>query len=182
MEQFLPATVRNVVPKPVSLQTFADVLRRLLEEGVPIRDLRSILEALSTIGQHEKDALQLAEYVRSTQKRLITHRLAQDTNSVEVVTLDGIIEDSIRRAVTRTTAGSFLSLPPAVGRDLLSSIARALGESPGSRTILTQPDIRRFVRKLIETDHPNISVVSFAELLPEVAIREVSRANLEGIG
>lgn len=183
VEQFLPATVRNVVPKPVSLQTFADVLRRLLEERISIRDLRSILEALSTIGPHEKDALQLAEYVRAAQKRLITHNVTHDGGAVEVVTLDNMIEDSIRRAVTRTTAGSFLSLPPAVGRDLLEAIRRALAEAPGgAKTILTQPDIRRFVRKLIETDHPAVTVISFAELLPEVAIRETNRATLQGIG
>ena len=47
---------------------------------------------------------------------------------------------------------------------------------------LTQPDIRRFVRKLVESELPDATVVSFAELLPEVTLRPLARANLAGIG
>src|SRR5208282_3570012 len=75
LEQFAPATVRNVVPKPVSLVLLTEVLRRLLEERVSVRDLRTILEALSTIAVTEKDPLSLAEYVRGQLRRAITFRL-----------------------------------------------------------------------------------------------------------
>src|SRR5205085_3801866 len=65
LEQFAPATVRNVVPKPVSLSLLTDILRRLVEERVSVRDLRAILESLSTIAATEKDPLQLSEFVRA---------------------------------------------------------------------------------------------------------------------
>ena len=65
LEPFAPATVRNVVPKPVSLVLLTDVMRRLVEEGVSVRDLRGVLEALSGVAATEKDPLNLAEYVRS---------------------------------------------------------------------------------------------------------------------
>jgi type III secretion protein V len=186
LEQFAPATVRNVVPKPVSLTLLADILRRLLEEGVSIRDLRAILEALSSVATAEKDPLQLSEFVRAQLRRAITFRLTHGALELGVHLLDPMIEDAIRRAVTRTPSGSFLTLPPAQARDVVTAIRRALaeGESASARTpvILTQPDIRRFVRKLLEPEVPDIIVVSFAELLPEVSLRPLARANLAGIG
>jgi type III secretion protein V len=182
LEQFAPATVRNVVPKPVSLVLLADVLRRLVEERLGVRDLRGILESLSAVATTEKDPLNLAEYVRSQMRRTITFRLTAGTGQLDVVLLDPLLEDTVRRAVTRTPAGAFLTLAPQAGRDVLHSIRRAVASVPAAGgggepvVILTQPDIRRFVRKLIEAELPDAWVVSFAELLPEVALKPVARA------
>jgi type III secretion protein V len=185
LEPYAPATVRNVVPRPVSLATLADVLRRLLEERVSIRDLRAVLEALATVAASEKDPLGLAEHVRSQMRRAITFRLTGGAGEVGVVLLDPVLEDTVRRAITKTPAGAFLALPPQASRDVRASLRRALeplvamagsGGDPLPPCILTQPDIRRFVRKVIETDWPEVWVVTFAELLPELAIRPVGRA------
>ena len=179
LEQFAPATVRNVVPKPVGLVLLADVLRRLVEERVGVRDLRGILEALSTVAGTEKDPLNLAEYVRSQLRRAITFKLTGGVGQLDVVMLDPLIEDTIRRAVTRTAAGAFLTLPPQAARDVLASIRKALASLPPAHAapvILTQPDIRRFVRKLVEPELPEVWVASFAELLPEVSLKPVARA------
>lgn len=179
LEQFAPATVRNVVPKPLTLVLLTDVLRRLVEEGVSVRDLRGILEALSSVASTEKDALNLAEYVRSQMRRAITYRLTEGVGHLDVVLLDPIVEDTVRRAITRTAAGAFLSLSPQAARDVLASVRRAVSEAaPTARpvVILTQPDIRRFVRKLLEVENPDAFVVSYAELLPEVSLKPVARA------
>jgi type III secretion protein V len=193
LEQFAPATVRNVVPKPVSLTLLTDVLRRLVEERVSIRDLRAILEALASVATTEKDPLNLAELVRAQLRRALTFRLTRGANQLGVVLIDPMIEDTVRRAVTRTAAGAFLTLPPAAARDVVASLRRAVGEAQaaqaaqsgvplGAPVFLTQPDIRRFVRKLVESELPDAVVVSFAELLPEVTLRPLARANLSGIG
>jgi type III secretion protein V len=187
LEQFAPATVRNVVPKPVSLPLLTDVLRRLLEERISIRDLRAILEALATLATTEKDPLTLTELVRAQLRRAPTFKLTRGRAELGVVLVDPMIEDTVRRAVTRTPAGAFLTLAPAAARDVVASLKRAAQEaqsqSPGVAPVfLTQPDIRRFVKKLIETELPDAIVVSFAELLPEVSLRPLARANLAGIG
>jgi type III secretion protein V len=181
LEQFAPATVRNVVPKPVSLTLLADVLRRLLEERVSIRDLRAILEALSSVASTEKDPLQLSEFVRAQLRRAITFKLTRGAPSLDVHLLDPMIEDTVRRAITRTPNGAFLTLPPAAARDVITAIRRALVASDVTPVILTQPDIRRFVKKLIDPEVGNVSVVSFAELLPEVSLRPVAKATLVGL-
>jgi len=183
LEQLAPATVRQVVPKPVSVTLLADVLRRLAEERVNIRDLRAILEALALVGSVERDPLNLAEFVRSQLRRPLTHALTQGGRELSVVLLDQQIEEAVRAAVSRTPAGSFLTLAPAAARDVVSAVRRALPNPPSDAplVVLTQPDIRRFVRKLLELDLRDVRVVSYAELLPEVAIRPLGRATLAGL-
>ncbi|HWA73328.1 MAG TPA: flagellar biosynthesis protein FlhA [Polyangiaceae bacterium] len=180
LEQLAPATVRQVVPKPVSVPLLADVLRRLVEERVSVRDLRAILEALAAVATTEKDALNLAEFVRSQLRRAITHGLTRGGRDLSVMLLDSPIEETLRGAIQRTTAGSFLALAPAAGRDIVQAVRRAWAAAGADapRVLLTQPDIRRFARKLLEVDAPELEVVSYAELLPEVAIRPVARATL----
>jgi type III secretion protein V len=182
LEQFAPATVRNVVPKPVTLVLLTDILRRLVEERLSVRDLRAVLESLSTVAATDKDPLSLAEYVRSQMRRAITFRLTAGLGQLDVVLLDPTLEETVRRAITRTPAGAFLTLAPQAARDVLAAVRRAAASAGAGEAreqplvILTQPDVRRFVRKLLEPELPDAWVVSFAELLPEVALKPVARA------
>ena len=185
LQQVAPATVRQVVPNPVSVTLLADVLRRLLEERVSVRDLKGILESLSQTAEADKDPLNLAEYVRAQMRRTITHELTRGGHELVVHLLDQPLEDAIRGAISRTSAGSFLTLAPAAGRDIVAAIRTAISGAHASATappvLLTQPDVRRFVRKLVETDLPELRVVSYAELLPEIAIKPVAKATLAGL-
>jgi type III secretion protein V len=182
LEQILPTLPRQVVPKPVPLSLLTDVLRRLVEEGVSVRDMRSILEALAIAAPNDRDALSLAEFVRSQLRRATTWKLARGAGTLAVYLLDSAVEETIRGAVQRTPSGSFLALSPAAARDILLSIRRVLASNPapdGAPTVLlTQPDIRRFVRKLTEVELPNLVVVSFAELMPEISLRPLGRVGL----
>jgi type III secretion protein V len=182
LEQVAPATVRQVVPKPVTVTLLADILRRLVDEGISVRDLRGILESLSQVAASDKDPLNLAEFVRSQMRRPITHQLTLGSGELDVVLLDGAIEETVRGAISRTAAGSFLTLAPAAARDVVRAVRRALGErDPSSTVLLTQPDVRRFFRKLVEVDLPELRVVSYAELLPEVVLKPVGKATLVGL-
>jgi type III secretion protein V len=181
LEQIAPAAVRQVVPKPITLIQLTDILRRLVEERVSIRDLRAILEALSVVGNAEKDPLTLAEFVRAQLRRPLTHALTRGARELSVILLDSHIEEAVRGAITRTPAGAFLSLAPAATRDIVSAVRRAISNHAGDATpliILTQPDIRRFVRKLLEPEFPDVRIISYAELLPEVAIKPLGRATV----
>ena len=115
-------------------------------------------------------------------RRALTHQLTEGGVDLEVVLLDPMIEDTIRGAISRTAAGSYLTLAPAAARDIVRSVQRAHeSASAPSNVVLTQPDVRRFVRKLLEIDLPEIRVVSYAELLPEIAIRPVAKASLASL-
>jgi type III secretion protein V len=180
IDAIAPALVRQVVPKPVSLPVLAEVLRRLVDERVGIRDLRTILEALAGAGSLDKDALGLAEFVRAQLRRQITFSLVGSGRELAVMVLDSPLEETIRTSIQRTPAGSFLALAPAAARDIVLSVRRAVETwpSPARPTLLAQPDIRRFVRKLLEVELPLLDVVSPVELTPELTIRAVTRATL----
>jgi type III secretion protein V len=184
LQRVAPASVQQVVPKLVSLATLSEILRRLVEEGVSVRDLASILEALAQVAHVEKDPLVLTEHVRSWLRRAITYEVTRGSGLLEPLTLDESIEEVIRGAISQTAAGSFLTLSPAAGRDIVSSLRRALDACPQELqrrpVLLTQPDVRRFVRKLIESDLPGARVVTFSELLPETTIRAAGIATLRG--
>ena len=175
LERAYPALVRHVVPKPVGLTLLADVLRRLVEEGVSIRPLREVLEALALHAPTEKDPVTLTELVRGALRRQITHRYARG-GTLAVTLLDPSIEDAVREAIQRTAAGSYLALSPDVARDILDAVKREIQVEPGTDAVLlTQADVRRFVRRLVEGDLPDLVVLSYQELAPEVVVQPLGR-------
>lgn len=184
LEQIAPATVRQTTPKPVGLPLLTDVLRRLVEEGVSIRDLKGILESLAQVATADKDPLNLAEYARSQMRRVLTFEATGGTGSVSALLLSTDIEEAVRGAINRTSAGSFLTLAPSAARDVVRAVRRALeqaGTEQSRLVIVTQPDIRRFVRKLIETELPSLRVLSYSELLPEVSVKPASTATIRNL-
>ena len=175
-----PSLVREVVPRRVDLATLTAVLRRLLAEGVPIGDLRDVLETAATAREPERDAALLTERVRATLKRHITHRLARN-RKVEALVLDPLVEEAVRDALRSTAGGQVLALEPAVADDILAAVARALVARNGSSTppvIVTSPELRRHVRRLLEGDHPEVAVITWQELSPEVHIEPVGRISV----
>jgi len=176
LERTHPALVREVVPKLVSLVLFTDIARRLVEEGISLRNLRDILGALAEWAPHDRDPVALTEHVRGALRRVITHRYAGDGGALAAYLLDPMIEDAIRESVQKTATGSYLALEPQLSHDIVAAIGRAIG--PGSTSgavLLTGAEIRRYVRRLIETEHPTLPVLSFQELAPEAQIRPIAR-------
>jgi type III secretion protein V len=168
----------------VDASGLTEVLRRLLEEGISIRNLKGILDALARSPESHRDPLSLAEHVRAELRRPLTYELTGGAPEITVVVLDTHIEDAVRSAVSRTTAGAFLTLAPAAAREIAAAVRRAFDGSKDiddrGRVVLTRPDIRRFVWKLLETELPDVRVVSHAELLPELVVKTRARATIAG--
>ena len=179
LERTHPALVREVVPKLISLVLFTDIARRLVEEGISLRNLRDILGALAEWAPHDRDPVALTEHVRGALRRVITHRYAGDGGALAAYLLDPMIEDAIRDSVQKTATGSYLALEPQLSHDIVAAIGRAVGPgATGGAVLLTGAEIRRYVRRLIETDHPNLPVLSFQELAPEAQIRPIARISV----
>ena len=177
LERAYPALVRNVIPKPVSLPMLADVLRRLADEGISIRPLREILEALAMYAPNERDPVSLTELVRASLRRQITHRHARQ-GVLPVHMLDPAIEEAIRDAIQRTATGSFLALQPDIAKDVIAKIRAGTDRAERPPLLLTQADVRRFVRRLIEVEVPDAVVLSYQELSPEITLQPVGRIDL----
>ncbi len=172
LEPAAPALVREA-SRRLSPALLADVLRRLVEEGVSIRPLRTILEALLETGAPERGAAALAEAARRALRRHIGHRNAED-GPLTALLLDPAAEDAVRGALV----GETLSLDPAVASALLDSLEREVALLPDAPVLLASPDVRRALRGLLATRFPRVPVLAYEELPPELPVRPVGKLAL----
>ena len=170
----LVAEVQKVMP----VLRIAEVLKRLLEEHVPIRNQRAILESLVNWGSKEKDLLLLTEYVRGDLGRFIAHRATGGGGQLSAIVLDVEVEQTIRQAIKQTPAGNYLTLEPQQIDQLLASLERLVGANPPPHlAVVTSMDIRRYFRRMISQRLQWLQVYSFQEL-GEIDLRPVGRLGL----
>ena len=162
----------------------ARVLRRLVDEGVSIRDLKSILEALAEHAAFVNDGVELTELVRAALSLQICHAHAGLSARLPVVLLDALIEDTVRGAITPSRHGSCLALEPELTKAIVESALHTLRPAfaAGLRpVILTSASLRRYVRTLLVDHIPGVSVLSFEELPAEVALQPVGRVCIRAL-
>lgn len=151
--------------KALPIQRTADVLRRLLEEGISIRNIRGIAESLIVWGPKEKDALMLTEYVRIDLGRFIAWRATGGLRNLQVVLVDMQLEQHIRQSIKQTPTGNFLALPPDEINRLTDKIIAITGTDPNAGVaVVSSMDIRRYVRRMIEARASWLAVYSYQEL------------------
>jgi type III secretion protein V len=169
-----PALVREVVPKIVSPALLTEVLRRLAEESVSLRGLREILGALAERAPVDSDPVTLTEHVREALRRQITFAHAGGSGVLGVYFLDPMIEDTVREAIQRTAGGSTLALEPELASDIVKAVSRAVADT-AAPVIVTAADIRCHVRRLVDTEHPKLTVLSYQEIDPDVKLQSLGR-------
>jgi len=180
IERSFPDLIKEVT-RLVPLQKLTEIFKRLVQEQVSIKDLRTILEALSEWAQTEKDTVLLTEYVRSSLKRYISYKYSLGQTVLSAYLLDSEIEDMIRGAIKQTSAGSYLALDTDSVQLILHAMRGVITPTPpGGQppVLMTTMDVRRFTRKLIEGDFPDLPVVSYHDLVPEVRIQPLGRIQL----
>ncbi|WP_209720407.1 FHIPEP family type III secretion protein [Duganella sp. 1411] len=164
------------VKKALPTQRIADVLRRLLEEQIPIRNMRAILESLVAWGPKEKDILTLSEYVRGDLGRFIAHRATAGQRKLPAILLDASVEQLIRQSIKATPAGNYLTLPPDQVQAIITRIEQIAGPAPAPLlAVVTSMDIRRYVRRMIEHKLGWLNVYSFQELGGDVDLQPLGK-------
>jgi type III secretion protein V len=116
-------------------------------------------------------------------KRYITHKYAGHGNSLAVYLLDPQIEDMIKDAIRTTEKGNYLALDPEITQDLIEAVGKEIASHPfppGTKppVILTTAEIRRYFRKIIELEFPQLSVLSYQELNENLRIQPIARVQL----
>jgi type III secretion protein V len=149
-------------------------LRRLADEGVCIRNLRAILEAVSEPNAGT-ESLALSERCRRSLRRHLSHRYAaQGTLFAHLA--DPMVEETLRRALAASPEGG-VALDPTEAVSILDGVKNALrGARDG--VILAAPDVRRCLRKLIEGNFPEVAVLTYGELVPDLQVRPVGKVAL----
>jgi len=172
LEPSAPALVREA-SRQIPPALLAEVLRRLVEEGVSIRPLRLVLEAILEAGGAPRGAGALSDACRRALRRHIGHRWAGG-GPVLALIVDPAAEHALREA--RVSDG--LALEPAVASALLDGLDQAVRSAGGGAVLLASPDVRRPLRSLVAPRFPRLAVLAYEELPPEMQIRPVGRLAL----
>jgi type III secretion protein V len=172
LEATAPALVREA-SRQLPPAVLADVLRRLVEEGVSIRPLRTILEALLEAGGAPRGAAALAEAARRALRRHIGHRFAA-SGALAALLLDPALEGAVRSSL----AGEVLALDPELAGRLLDALDREVRARPSPPVLLTGADVRRALRDLVAPRFPGVAVLAYDDLPPELPVRPLGRVAL----
>lgn len=133
------------------------------------------------MGSKEKDVVMLTEYVRSALKRQICYMHSKGQNMLPVILMEPQVEETIRKAVRQTSAGAFLSLDPGSSQRILDALEKAAGKyrtSTQKPVLLVSMDIRRYVRRLIESKFYELPVMAYQEVTPEISVQPVARLHI----
>ena len=176
-----PELVEEVVPNVVSYATLEKVLRNLLKEGVPIRDLGIILETLADALGQNRDIDAATEQVRGALARTITRRFCED-GQLRVVTLDAEVERKIISSLTRSEQGVYLALGSDLMQQIITQVAdyvRKFNELSQPPILLVSQVIRGYFSRMITQFYPNVYVLSFNEVTSSVQIQAIGNITQE---
>jgi type III secretion protein V len=177
LKDYYPALVDEVVPKPISYQLLAEVLQRLADERVSVRDLKTIFQALSEVSRTLNDPIELAEHVRCALKRNICYQLSEGKPTLFVYQLDPEVEDLFRNSIRHGALGPQVEMESGTVGSIVAAARAQIGDLPATAqrpVILTDREIRRFVKKLLDYDFPDLSVVSYDQLTPHIKVQPLA--------
>ena len=172
------------VQRSVPLQKAADVMRRLLDEGVSIRNLRAVLEALVEWGGKEQDPVLLSEYVRSSLGRQICHHHGDANKILAAVIFEKEAENVVRNAVRQTSVGSYLALDEASSERIIGSVRKTVERRTADEAtpiVLTSLDVRRYVRSFLQKNGIDLAVLSYQDLVPEFTVQPIGTIRLSEV-
>lgn len=172
--------VNDTIPGIISVGELQKVLCNLLREGVPVRDLETILETLADYGPTVKDADMLTEYVRQALKRTISHKFVE-AGQLKVVTLDARIENMIMASVKKMDSGSYLALEPQTIQKIITATTKEVEKIKDLvqvPIVLTSPIVRIYFKKLIDQFYPNSVVLSYNEIDAPIQIQALGNISI----
>ncbi len=176
-----PAVVEELIPNQMAIGEVQKVLMKLLKEKVSIRNLLAILETLADFSTQTKDADILTEYVRQALSRQITLQYAQPNQALQVITAGASLEKKFAESVHRSEQGTYLSIDPESTQLIFQSISDQVSQLQRTGVqpiLLASPGTRMYMRQFIERFSPELPVLSYNELEPEIEIQSVGIVNI----
>lgn len=170
-----PELVNELFPTLITYGNFQKLLSSLLKEGVPIKDMETILESIAEATNAGKDLDGILEDIRVKLRRTITRRFC-DGGQLKVIVIDAELEKSIISSLTKNNQGVYLALSPGLMQKFISQIGEELkkfNDLPQSPVLLTSQVLRIYIYRLLEQFYPNIYVLSFNEIANNVQIQAI---------
>ena len=176
-----PDLVADAIPNVVTYANLEKILRSLLKEDIPIKDLSVILETIVDAGSTTRDLDLITEQVRSALSRTITRKFC-DNGQLRVVTLDAELETKILSALTKKEHGVYLALSPDVMQQMIAQLGdlrKKFEELSQTPVVLTSQVIRVYVSRMISQFYPDVYVLSFNEITSDVQIQAIGNISLQ---
>lgn len=177
-----PVLVEDLIPQTLPLGMLQNVLRHLLKERVPVRDLVAILEAIGDYAPTTKDPYTLGEFARAALYRTITKMYIDEEGKLTVFTLSPQLERMIMDNMHTTMQGIVVNLAP----DITEKVFKGVGEltdqmikNEKQPVALVSSSIRFAFRTLTELNYPRLAVLAYNEITPEVEIFSIGIVKIE---
>ncbi len=171
------AVVEEIVPEVLSLGEIQRVLQALLSEGVAVRDLGTIMEAIGDKARITRDTGLLTEYARQALGRAITAPHLDEHLCLRAITLDPAIEQEVATSITQTTDGEYLAIDPpraqAIVGALRAQVDHATAGGGRGAVLLCSARVRRHLRRLIAQAQPHLPVCSYNEIAPGINVETI---------
>jgi len=176
-----PVVVEELVPGQLTMGEVHRVLQKLLEEGIPVRDLVTILEVLGDRSRVTRDVDLLTESVRHALSRTITRKYLTEDGVLQVVTLDPALERAVEESVQQVGGELVLAMDPALTERFITRLAGVVEEAArgGSQPVLLcGTGVRRMLRRLLARIMPHLAVISYEEVAPGVEIKSLGMVDI----
>jgi flagellar biosynthesis protein FlhA len=176
-----PAVIEELVPNLMSVGEIQKVLMKLLKEKISIRNLGIILETLADYASLTKDPDILTEYVRQSLSRQITLQFTSQGESLQVITAGASLEKRIADSIQQSEQGNYLSLDPESSQQIYQEVleqVNRLQQTGVQPILLTSPAIRMYLRQFLERYIPDLPILSYNELEPDVEVQSVGVVNV----
>ncbi len=177
-----PKLVEDLVPDKLPLATITKVLQNILDESVSVRDMRTIIEVLSTESAHTQDADALTAAVRPRLGRMIVQGLVEINDNLPVITLEPSLEQMLHNVLQQSSSNQGLIIEPKLAEGLFKALAENTQqvENQGLPAVLVvSPGIRPWLSKIIRHRLSDLTVLSYSEIPEDQAVKVVATVNVD---
>ena len=185
LKESSPRLLDELIPDLLKTSQVHQVLSNLLREGVPIRDLETILETLGNYADRTKDLGLLTEYIRHSLSRTICQQYRDQNRVLHVVTLDPALEDILAAGFEYGERGLMIKLSPQVAESVVQGLAAGLqnlvnaGHPP--IVLCSNPQVRLGLKQITSSTLPKLAVLSLVEITRDTNVESVGQVDADSL-
>ena len=172
-----PKLVEELVPGKLSLGVVTRTLQNLLQEGVPIRDMRTVAEALTEASARTQEPEQLTALIRPKLGRMIVQNLTENRETLSVLTLDPQLEQLLHNVLQQNAGNQAMVLEPSLAEGLFTALresARSMEEEGLPAVLVVSPAIRAWMSRSVRYRVSDLTVLSYSEIPDDQAVKVIS--------
>jgi flagellar biosynthesis protein FlhA len=172
-----PKLVEELVPGKLSLGVVTRTLQNLLQEAVPIRDMRTVVEALTEVCARTQDPDQLTQLIRPKLGRMIVQSLTENRDTLSVLTLDPQLEQLLHNVLQQNTNAAGMVLEPSLAESLFAALresARTTEEQGLPAVLVVSPAIRPWMSRAVRYRVNDLTVLSYSEIPDDQAVKVIN--------